>query len=231
MSRHTVYRPELSGTDPIPVVAWGNGGCSANGLDQAEFLTEIASHGYLVVANGAPNGSGSDPNDGSALTAVLDWAETENSRACSQYYGKLEVDNSAVMGFSCGGLMSINAGDDMRLSTVVLMNSGLIMEDQNVYNALHTPVAIFNGGPEDIAYQNGARDFENINNVPIIFANLPVGHSATYNEDNGGEFARVGVAWLDWLLKGDETQSGKGQFVGNNCGICTSWTVEQKGLE
>ena len=231
LSRHTVYRPDLSVDGKLPVVAWGNGGCSANGLDQAEFLTEIASHGYLVVANGAPNGSGSDPDDGSALLAVLDWAETENSRACSQYYNKLDYENAAVMGFSCGGLMSINAGGDPRLATVVLMNSGLFGPNQNVYNALHTPVAIFNGGPSDIAYENGARDYQNINSVPILFANLPVGHGATYHEDNGGEFARVGVAWLDWWLKGDQSDAGRGQFLGNNCGICGNWTVERKGFE
>lgn len=80
-------------------------------------------------------------------------------------------------------------------------NSGLFGLSQNVYNALHTPVAIFSGGPADIAYENGARDYQNINSVPILFANLPVGHGATYGEDNGGEFARVGVAWLDWWLK------------------------------
>lgn len=229
---HTVYRPNLSGSELLPIVAWGTGGCSANGLGQAEFLTEIASHGYLVISNGAPNGSGSDPDDGSALISAIDWAEDENNRACSQYYGKLHVDNAAVMGFSCGGLMSINAGGDPRLSTVVLMNSGLLSPNQNVYNALHTPVAIFDGGPTDIAYENGARDFQNINNVPIIFANLPVGHGATYNDDNGGEFARVGVAWLNWHLKGDESNQGKGMFFGANCGICNSeWVIEQKNFE
>lgn len=231
LSGHTVYRPNLSGAELLPIVAWGTGGCAANGLAQAEFLTEIASHGYLVISNGAPGGSGSDANDGSALISAIDWAVAENSRSCSQYYGKLDINKTAVMGYSCGGLMSINVGGDMRLSTVVLMNSGLLNVNQNVYSALHTPVAIFDGGPGDIAYENGARDFQNINNVPIIFANLPTGHQGTYNDDNGGEFARVAIAWLDWWLKGDQSDSGRGQFLGDNCGICGNWTIERKGFE
>ena len=66
---------------------------------------------------------------------------------------------------------------------------------------MHTPVAYFNGGTSDIAYENGKRDYQNINRVPVYFANLPVGHGGTYNDDNGGEFAKVGVAWLNWHLK------------------------------
>src|SRR5690606_12215193 len=50
---YTVYRPLELPSHPLPVVVWGNGGCRDNGLSASHFLREIASHGYLVIANGS----------------------------------------------------------------------------------------------------------------------------------------------------------------------------------
>jgi len=54
----TVYRPRDMGSmgdAEIPIVAWGNGGCAANGGSVARpFLMELASHGYLCIAPGRP---------------------------------------------------------------------------------------------------------------------------------------------------------------------------------
>lgn len=231
LSRHTVYRPATLPTEKLPIVSWGNGGCGADGLSSAEFLAEIASHGYLVISNGAPNGNGGDPDNGSTHIAAIDWATDENTDPCSQYFNRLNEAKVAVMGYSCGGLMSLNAAGDSRLSTVVAMNSGLLNPNQNVYARMHTPVAYFNGGPSDIAYENGRRDYQAINQVPVYHANLPVGHGGTYHHDNGGEFARVGVAWLNWHLKDDQSAQGRGMFLGNACGICrTDWSIEHKGF-
>ena len=51
---HTVYRPE--GGAKLPIVAWGNGACSNAGLLFSTFLTQVASHGYLVIASGPKDG-------------------------------------------------------------------------------------------------------------------------------------------------------------------------------
>lgn len=51
---HTIYRPEQLPDAPLPVLVWGNGGCSDNGLSHAAFLREVASHGYYVIALGYP---------------------------------------------------------------------------------------------------------------------------------------------------------------------------------
>lgn len=55
LAKHTVYRPgDMSAVDPagLPILAWGNGACSADGNSFRYFLTQIASHGYLAIANG-----------------------------------------------------------------------------------------------------------------------------------------------------------------------------------
>jgi hypothetical protein len=56
LTTHTIFRPaDLSvfgGTNKLPVLAYGNGGCM-NSPDQVlEVLSEIASHGFLVIAIG-----------------------------------------------------------------------------------------------------------------------------------------------------------------------------------
>ena len=55
LAKHTVYRPndmKAVGSAKLPIMAWGNGACSADGNSFRLFLTEIASHGYLIIANG-----------------------------------------------------------------------------------------------------------------------------------------------------------------------------------
>jgi dienelactone hydrolase len=50
---HVIYRPaDLTRTARLPIVAWGNGACVNAGNRFRDFLTEIASHDYLVLANG-----------------------------------------------------------------------------------------------------------------------------------------------------------------------------------
>ena len=62
---HVVYRPaDLSrlGKVKLGVVAWGNGGCAADGAGGRFHLAEIASHGYLAIASGKVlSGPGSPP--------------------------------------------------------------------------------------------------------------------------------------------------------------------------
>jgi hypothetical protein len=200
----------------------------------AEFLLQIASIGIVVVADGAPGGSGSSADSGAQLIKGIDWAEKENERPCSKYYHKLDLTKVAVSGQSCGGLMAINASKDKRITTSMPMNSGLMSRNQMLYAALHAPMAIINGGSSDIAYANGNADFEAINTIPIMVANTPVGHGGTYREDNGGEMGKAALGWLRWHLLNDEGATGKGLFVGASCGLCggstwdIKWTMEPK---
>ena len=55
LSGHVAYYPaDLSqlGNKKMPVVIWGNGSCLYAGNRYRQFLTEIASHGYLVITGG-----------------------------------------------------------------------------------------------------------------------------------------------------------------------------------
>ena len=54
LATHTVYRPATLGPSKHPVVVWGEGACVKNGLTFPEFLSEIASYGFVIIADGPP---------------------------------------------------------------------------------------------------------------------------------------------------------------------------------
>jgi dienelactone hydrolase len=149
---HTLYHPQRLPRARMPIVLWGNGACHDNGLGNARFLREVASHGYLVVAvgharaeepmrpvpppstqpvipTGRPGGEGPGPGVdetmASQLTEGLDWALAENKRRGSRYYGRLDSNAVAVMGHSCGGLQAIAIAADPRVRTAMIWNSGV----------------------------------------------------------------------------------------------------------
>jgi hypothetical protein len=137
---HTIYRPEdltaFNRKNALPVVAWGNGGCANSSTFYAPFLSEIASQGFLVVAIGpftpgeAPSRGGMGGGMGSAtksaqLIEALDWATAENKRKDSKYYQKLNPAEFAVFGHSCGGLQALEVAPDPRVTTVLVMDSGI----------------------------------------------------------------------------------------------------------
>jgi len=135
---HTVYRPAnmnaFSEKNSLPILAWGNGGCANSSQFYAPFLAEIASRGFLVVAIGpftpestpSPGGMGMGGATSSAqLIEAIDWATAENRRQGSKYYQKLDPTRFAVFGHSCGGLQALEVASDPRVSTVLVMNSGI----------------------------------------------------------------------------------------------------------
>ncbi|MEU7752264.1 cellulose binding domain-containing protein [Micromonospora sp. NPDC049171] len=229
LANHTIFRPQTLPSERLPIVVWGNGGCSANGLSQGNFLREIASHGFLAIANGAPNGSGS--TNSQMLTQSIDWAVAENSRQGSKYFNRIDTTKVAVAGFSCGGLEAYAVSNDPRVTTTGIFSSGLLNDaDDYQLRRLTKPIAYFVGGPSDIAYPNAIDDWGKLPaGLPAFMGNLNVGHGGTYDQPNGGEFGRVAVLYLKWRLKGDTTAGGN--FVGPNCGLCRSqWSVQQKNL-
>jgi len=259
---HVIYRPRnltAMGDEKLGLVAWGNGGCSDDGASTRFHLLELASHGYLVIASGhiysgpgakerpevAPVAEGELPpprTSATDLTDAIDWALHENARSDSPYYGRIDGDQIAFSGFSCGGIQAIDVAGDPRIDTLVLQNTGIFINGppRNIPGmdlvkgdlmAIHTPTIYILGGETDIAYDNGMDDFAKINHVPVAVANLPVGHGGTYFDENGGEAAQVAVNWLQWQLRGDSDAAK--WFVGENCVLCThdAWTLETKGLE
>jgi dienelactone hydrolase len=230
----TIYRPTNLTNAKLPILVWGQGGCMLAGDRYDPFQREIAAAGYLIIANNLPGRSAATTSN--MLRQSITMAINENNRAGSKYYGKLDTTKIAAMGQSCGGLEALDIGDDPRVTTVVAWNSGIFptgglggatKADLQEINARGIPVMWVNGGPSDVAYAQGEGDFRD-SRVPSVWANLNVGHGGTFGQARGGEFARIGIVWLDWHLKG-KTEN-RAQLVGANCGFCgqRGWTVQSK---
>ncbi|HEV8548805.1 MAG TPA: hypothetical protein VGQ57_07255, partial [Polyangiaceae bacterium] len=221
----TIYRPQdLGGTEKYPIFVWGEGGCSQDGLSNQAAMGEIASWGYFVVADGTPGSSGAcaGGQDGKAMLDYITWAIAENDKSCSAYYQSLEPTKIAADGFSCGGLMSENVSGDPRFTAIGITSSGLMSANASLYDKIHTPFKIMNGGSSDIAHDNGARDYDEISSrkVPIVyFSKSSAGHGGDLGQARG-DFNLVNLAWLNWQLKGDEGATGKGFLIGSTCKFC-----------
>ena len=147
------------------------------------------------------------------LLEVLDWLTEQNATSGSEYYHCLDLDHVAAMGQSCGGAQVLGVAYDPRIKTCVMLNTGIgDMEmmgatKENLKN-LHQPMFYMIGGPADIAYANAQKDYERIaDNIPVVMLNSKDGHSGTYYEKYGGNYAKAVIKWLDWQLKGQVGQS------------------------
>jgi len=246
---HTVFRPKdisrFGKNEKLPVIAWGNGACYNSPWEHVNFLNEVASHGFLVIAVGVmPKESGEQAKDRSKSTQLIDaidWAIAQNNDKKSAFYQKIDVKRIAVSGMSCGGLQTLEVSSDPRVSTVVVCNSGIFNTPGNGISnmpnltkenlsKIHTPTLYMLGGEKDIAYANGMDDYRRINHVPVFVANMDVGHGGTYSKPHGGEFAKIATAWYQWQLKGD-AQAGK-MFTGEPAGLAENinWRYEKKNM-
>ncbi|HEX5226350.1 MAG TPA: hypothetical protein VFW44_01510 [Bryobacteraceae bacterium] len=153
---HTIYRPKdltALGAQKLPIIAWGEGACANNGAFYKNFLVEIASYGFLVIATGppkapapagnpgpgrnaenpgAPAGAGRGAGRGPAtkssqLIDAINWADGENARKDSPYHDTIDTSKVAVMGHSCGGIQALAVAADPRIKLVVNWSGGLFV--------------------------------------------------------------------------------------------------------
>jgi len=251
---HTIYRPRdlaALGATRLPIVAWGNGACVDNGTAFRWFLSEIASYGFLVIANGpigrdpiefrmrgpiariAPNKLPPPATHTKDLLSAIAWAIAQDKQQGSPFYDRIATDEIAVMGQSCGGVQAIEAGADPRVKTAVIWNSGLFPEKTTMAGgktltkrdlaSLHSPVAYISGDSEDIAFANSNDDYRRLAQTA-----LPVFRGYERGVTHGGTYSQPnggefgGVA-VAWLLWQLRHDEKAGHmFTGARCGLCVN---------
>lgn len=243
---HTVFKPQdltqFGQKIKLPIIAWGNGACFDSPFEHVNFLNEVASHGFLVVAIGNMPKQTDVRSKSQKLLDAIDWAMAQNADPNSPYYQKLDTGKIAVSGMSCGGLQTLEVAGDPRITTIGVFNSGVlpnpgagmpgmpqVTKDQ--LNSIKVPTLYLLGGESDIAYGNGMDDFNRINHVPVFVGNLDVGHGGTYAQPFGGDYAIVATQWYNWQLKGDK-EAGK-LFAGKKPGISKleGWNWDKKNMD
>lgn len=221
LTTHTLYWPAAWSKGRLPIIAWGNGydgKCSNSSLPYAAFLSEIASHGYFVVAVGNDDIDYPQPEgleilaDGrplrtqaNALTKAVDWAIAENGRAGSPYEGRLDTSKIAYMGHACGGQQAMAASSDPRATTIVVLNAAASFGPDP--SAAHkASLAYFEGGQDE----GGVLDAGNADFAKARAAGWPMYMAALEGMSRDGAYSapdqrwsKAVIAWLDWQLKGD----------------------------
>lgn len=219
LATHTLYWPAAWSGGLLPIVAWGNGNCANSSLAYAAFLSEIASHGYFVVAVGNDDIDYPQPEgiaflaDGrpvrtqaSALRAAVDWAVAENARGGGPYAGRLDKARIAYMGHDCGASQALQASADPRAATVVLLNAAARFAPTPSL-VRKAPLAQFEGAQDDGSVRDaGDANFAKAQAAdwPMLKAALAgIGRDGAYPGPNR-RWSQAVVAWLDWQLKGDD---------------------------
>ncbi|KAK1750381.1 hypothetical protein QBC47DRAFT_365272 [Echria macrotheca] len=232
LTKHTIFAPK---TPPpanvsLPFIAWGNGGCGTDPMSFKNFLIEIASHGYVIAADGVAGGNiGSSQTMVSTMRASLDWAMAGGAAK----YGNVNVTAMTTMGQSCGGLESMStAYHDDRVKRIILLNIAIFQDDRRyLLQEIKVPVAYFVGALKlDMGAPNAEKDYKLLNaGLPAYKASLDTGHGGTYAATNGGKFGKAVVNYLEWQWRGDP--KSKAMLLDPNSAdslVKDKWTVEYK---
>jgi hypothetical protein len=146
---HTIYYPTKStGNESWPVLIWGNGACSNQGRSNEALLQNIASYGFLAVAEGAPNGGGT--SNSQTMGQAIDWVV---SVAGKGDYANVDATKIMAAGFSCGGTEAMDNINHASVDSIGVISSGLLSNYDAAKN-WNKPVLFVLGGSSDIAYAN-----------------------------------------------------------------------------
>ncbi len=214
----TIYRPQdlqaaAKKEGRLPVFIWGNGACVDSNVEYERMLTEIASHGYVIVTGGTIQEKFGDRehkgHPASHMIEGLNWIEGKAAEKGSVYYRALDLDKVAFGGHSCGGAHTLVNATDPRAKTYLMLNSGI--GDMKMSGAssdnlkdFHAPVIYMSGGVTDVAHNNAELDYHRMPaNVPVVWTDFTDGgHSGSFNQPYGGTCSKMALAWLDWSFKG-----------------------------
>lgn len=235
LSSHMLYVPDELGKDGVkhPIVVWTNGNGASSSYYEP-FLRHLASHGFFLVVD--KRSTSSRETEYAEQLQGIDWATRQAEDAGGPYAGKLDAARIAIMGHSMGSLASFVNGGDTRVRTSIHWSGGLVGNptgtDEGALQKLHAPAAFLCGGADAQAGPACANDFRDAPaDLPVFYGTLAgVGHLGVFGDRNGGEYGRVGLAWLRWQLAGDE--SFRSYFVGEACAACMRpWSGMSRNLD
>ncbi|GAB1317080.1 Chlorophyllase [Madurella fahalii] len=235
LPNHTIFAPrDLPPANmTLPFIAWGNGGCATDPSAHKNFLIEVASHGYVIAADGLAGGvAGKSQSMVTDMRASLDWAAKGGAARYGSTAAAFQNGAVATMGHSCGGLEAMStAYHDDRVKRIILLNIGIFQDEKRyLLQEIKVPVAWFVGGPKDMGYPNAEKDYKLLpTELPAFKASLDTGHGSTFAAPNGGKAARAVVNYLEWQFRNDTASRARlldpkasGSLVSEN------WAVEYK---
>lgn len=237
-----VYRPaDLDATgQPLPVIAWANGGCLRVDFAWATLFERWAMAGFVVLALTESPADGLFGQTTSADQGeMIDWALAQAELPGGAYQGKLDTTKIVAAGNSCGGVTALGlAAVDERVAAVFVLSgsSAIGTADAEVMGAIRVPVGFVVGNPEeDIAAGPAGMDYELLpDGVPGMIVRRATGDHFLVSSDAEvlKDDAEIGLSWIDLALYG--TPEAADELTSPNvCSICEPgvWTLESKHLD
>lgn len=159
LTGHTIFAPVTPPAGKMPILIYANNGGLAVGTIDANTVVEIASYGYYVIVEGAPDaGFSGGPGGGPPFSAPTDGFDAINWIVDQVAKGKItNVDTSKIFagGTSMGGMQSYTTSQDKRVSGTIIISSGLFGGPlRNKLSVLTKPVGYFEGGTSDMGKKN-----------------------------------------------------------------------------
>jgi hypothetical protein len=217
---YTIFRPEPLGDNGFlhPPLIWGPG-IATQVSSYVTFLTNVASHGFVVVAvNTLSSGPGAAANRQPMIDG-LDWILAQNDEP-GIFQGKLDVKRAVSMGYSIGGTAAVQVGEHPAVVTTVSIHG------HSATSALHGPLFQTTGTADNVGLPLQQQTYD-ASQVQTFLATLD---GATHFEilSNGGGRERAPiVAWLRYWVFND--QGARNFFYGDACTVCIApWTNPQR---
>jgi dienelactone hydrolase len=245
---YTLYRPV--GDGPWPVVVWGNGGARASNEEFLTFLTQLAAHGFLVIAAGNPWVRFEPPlgdRQPDVLREALDWIHSDPPELAA--LGG-DITRVAVMGQSAGASQAWAVANHPVVRSLAVWNGATeaVRHARAVAQGVSVPTLIVTGGTTDIAYAAMADDWNAMDPaVPAIWADhSEAGHIGLFHGTNdpaavqrgaailGQEVevqaSRLAVYWLRATLDHDSSATERLNQADGYPSKLRHWTVQRRAL-
>ncbi|CAI6333614.1 unnamed protein product [Periconia digitata] len=227
LPEHTIFMPAQPPTDKkMPVVLWGNGQCYGDGLAYGGFLSQVASYGIVVIANGWVSTSSRNKYQGDItknlayLTDSITWIQGKAGQAGN--FSTVDAAALGVAGHSCGGYQTIEMRKDSRVK--MLAPFGYFTEQAQWAADIKVPVGAFVGEYDtSIALPQLRGGWPRLPaSTPGWWGTYPrTDHGGTFDQANGGVWAVSLARWILFTLTGD-AESGQ-YFKGDGAGQA-GWT-------
>ena len=218
----TLFVPEPLAQDGVlnPIVTWGNGSLTRPSSYRS-LLSHYASHGLFVVASNDTN-----VGSGRQMIAGMRWAIEESARMGSPYFGKLDPDAVASIGYSQGGIGAVITGNEPEVTTTIPIAGG----DETVKNIEHPIFLIGNENDTAAPVDVIAPQFTVNETATFVFGVLlDTGHLETLGD--GGRHRGYTTAWMAYHLLEDR-EAYRVFFGDDQCTLCVDpqWETQRKNL-
>lgn len=185
----TVYYPTTGESLPS-IVLVGGWMCGEKVL--AAWGPYFASHGIVAMTIGTPSPSEDEPSD--RCLSLLDASkalQTEHEREGSLLFGRLDISNRAVMGYSMGGGGALRAAkDDPTLKCAIALAPHSGHFDSSFPKKLTDSVptlTLVGNKDSDAPAKRHAKKFYDVTDAPKLFFEIEGGDHYIVNGPSGGK--------------------------------------------